>query len=207
MILKLLVHYVQNSLPRFDNSPAECYYIMKVIKMYESILEFSFPKFDELPELELYMDQVISLIDMKLSVFADESGKTATPTMINNYVKQKIINPPVKKKYNREHIAQLLMVFVLKRVFSVSETDRLLKGLLKNNTTENVYTEFCEYVEYALKIVFNETTERTYRKSTDNEVSKLFSSSALAFATKIFAEKLITNIPKEDEKDDKQNKK
>ncbi len=174
--------------------------------MYENILEFSFPKYDELPELDLYMDQVISLIDMKLISFADESGKTATPTMINNYVKQKIINPPVKKKYNREHIAQLFMIFVLKRVFSVAETDRLLKNLLKNDSIEKIYTKFCEYVEYALKIVFNES-ERTFEKTADNENSKLFSSTALAFATRIYAEKLITNIPKEDEKDDKQNKK
>ncbi len=179
---------------------------MKVIEMYENILEFSFPEYNELPELDLYMDQVISLIDMKLSAFADESGKTATPTMINNYVKQKIINPPVKKKYSREHIARLFMVFVLKRVFSVSETDRLLKSLLKDDSTEKVYTEFCKHIEYAVKVVFTES-EKNVEKISENKNAKLYSACALAFATKIYAEKLINNIPKEDEKNDKQNKK
>ena len=169
--------------------------------MYENILEFSFPGYDDLPEVDLYMDQVISLIDMKLSAFADEGGKTATPTMINNYVKQKIINPPVKKKYNREHIAQLFMVFVLKKVFSVSETDMLLKELLKDDDTLTVYSEFCRHIEYALKIVFGETGKAT-EKISDNKNAKLYSSSALAFATKIYAGKIIETFSKEDEKND-----
>lgn len=170
--------------------------------MNKNLLEFSFPEYKDLPELDLYMDQVISLIDMKLSVFADESGKTATPTMINNYVKQRIINPPVKKKYGREHISMLFIIFLLKRVFSVSETDTLLKNLLRDDSVDTVYTEFCRHIEYAIKVVFSESEENV-EKISDNKNSKYYSACALAFATKIYAEKLLNDFSKEDDEDEK----
>ncbi len=43
---------------------------------------------ERLPELDLYMDQVITLMDKQLTPFTtDGSDKLLTPSMINNYVK------------------------------------------------------------------------------------------------------------------------
>ncbi|MBQ9921517.1 MAG: DUF1836 domain-containing protein [Clostridia bacterium] len=61
----------------------------------KEILEFHLPRWDELPEIELYMDQVVYTLEKKLEIFAeDESQKIITSTMINNYVKQKVVKPP-----------------------------------------------------------------------------------------------------------------
>ena len=40
--------------------------------------------------------------------------------MINNYVKNRIIPPPVKKKYSREHLAKLIIICIMKPIMEIS---------------------------------------------------------------------------------------
>ena len=70
-----------------------------------------FPRWDDLPDIELYMDQVVSILEKNLSVFSN-GEKLITPSMINNYVKQKIVKPPVKKRYDKMHLAYLFVVCI-----------------------------------------------------------------------------------------------
>ena len=78
------------------------------------IVDFHCPRFQELPNIELYMDQVISLADKYLSVFTDTDGdRTITSTMVNNYVKQKVLAAPTNKKYSREQVACLFFICVV----------------------------------------------------------------------------------------------
>ena len=44
--------------------------------------------------------------------------KLLTPTMLNNYVKQKVVYPPKDKRYNEKHLAYLIVVCTLKQVFT-----------------------------------------------------------------------------------------
>ena len=66
------------------------------------------PSWESLPQLDLYMDQVMVLMERYLALFSDGKDKLITPSMINNYVKLGLIPPPVKKKYSREHLARLM---------------------------------------------------------------------------------------------------
>ncbi|MBQ6575327.1 MAG: DUF1836 domain-containing protein, partial [Lachnospiraceae bacterium] len=52
---------------------------------------------DELPAMELYMDQLTTFMDRKLSnlVRKPSKDKVLTKTMINNYAKNHLIHPPV----------------------------------------------------------------------------------------------------------------
>ncbi len=68
------------------------------------------PAWNELPTLELYMDQVVIVLNDYLGMYAAGEDKTVTQAMINNYVKQKLIPPPVKKKYSRVHLALLMII-------------------------------------------------------------------------------------------------
>ena len=58
---------------------------------------YDLPSWKELPDLPLYMDQVITLIGKYLGEYTKALGTHTllTPSMINNYVKQKIVKPPV----------------------------------------------------------------------------------------------------------------
>ena len=64
---------------------------------------YSLPKWDELPDIELYMDQIISLLEKYLKIYYETLGaeKTITSSMINNYVKLGTIPPPIKKRYSK----------------------------------------------------------------------------------------------------------
>ena len=75
------------------------------------------PLWNELPELDLYMDQVIGLMEKYLN--ASKKDKLITPSMINNYVKLGIMPPPQKKKYSKTHIAYLIIICSLKQVMPI----------------------------------------------------------------------------------------
>ena len=55
------------------------------------------PRWHELPDIELYMDQVITLIEKYLSpLITLEKHTLLTSSMVNNYVKHGLIPAPVK---------------------------------------------------------------------------------------------------------------
>ncbi len=43
-----------------------------------------------------------------------KEGHVITKSMINNYVKHTVIKPAINKKYNKEHIATLFVICILK---------------------------------------------------------------------------------------------
>ena len=96
----------------------------------KEILDFHLPRFDELPNIDLYMDQVLSIIENSLNIFSSENEENIiTKSMINNYVKQNVIEKPFKKRYKRFHVSYLIIISTLKRVLSISEISKVLNNL------------------------------------------------------------------------------
>ena len=61
------------------------------------ILNFHCPRWHEFPDIDLYMDQLVTILEKNLIVFEQIWGeKIITSTMINNYVKQKVVVPRSK---------------------------------------------------------------------------------------------------------------
>ncbi len=84
----------------------------------------------ELPDIDLYMDQVTTFMDARLGQhkrFAHD--KVLTKTMINNYAKNDLLPPPVKKKYSREHMLLLTFIYYFKSFLSISDIQSLLRPL------------------------------------------------------------------------------
>ena len=100
------------------------------------------PEWDDLHDLDLYMDQVISLLQRYLGQFPSPDEKGITSSMINNYVKQGVIPPPKKKRYNRIHLAYLVMVYILKTALSISQIRLLLVEELSSQDLSAFYTSF-----------------------------------------------------------------
>ena len=155
------------------------------------IIAFHCPRFRELPNIDLYMDQVISLADKYLSVFADtDSDKTITSTMVNNYVKQKVVAAPTNKKYAREQVACLFFICVVKQVLSISDISRLLQIQRDTYTEEQAYDYFCTELELALKAVFV-TRDFSYANTATHVTpeTELLRSAVMSFAHKIYVTK------------------
>ena len=73
----------------------------------EFMQSFHLPTWEELPDLELYMDQVVSLVIRYVNLQPHSALKDSilTASAVNNYVRLKLIPPPVKKRYSRIHLA------------------------------------------------------------------------------------------------------
>ena len=107
------------------------------------------PRWAELPDLALYMDQVLSLMARYLENCPGADGKGLTASMVNNYVKQGVLPPPVKKRYGREHLATLVMLCLLKPILPIASIRRLLDAELKEQSLESCYDAFCALYEQA----------------------------------------------------------
>ena len=156
--------------------------VAEKLRKWEGFLqEYELPAWDMLPGIELYMDQVIALLTQYLNFLPREEGadNIATPAMINNYVKQKVILPPVQKKYGREQLAQLMVVCLLKKVLSINEIAGLMELMIARFSPQEAYDSFCSALENALVKAF------TYKEwvappAAEGEAAVVAQSAALA---------------------------
>ncbi|RRD95208.1 DUF1836 domain-containing protein [Clostridiales bacterium COT073_COT-073] len=93
-------------------------------------------RWQEMPNFEIYSDQLITIVNQELAFMKIE----VTNSMINNYVKHKVMPLPVKKKYGQVHIAYLIMISLLKSTFSMEE----IKQYFQNFPIEKEYDKFCD---------------------------------------------------------------
>ena len=100
------------------------------------------PAWDRLPDIDLYMDQVLLLVDRCLRGFPGYEERGLTASMVNNYVKQGVMPPPVRKRYGRDHLACLLMICVLKPALPISAIKAVTERQLASRPLEQVYTDF-----------------------------------------------------------------
>lgn len=108
------------------------------------------PRWSELPDLWLYMDQVLIVVEGALRPLFPNDPVILTSTMVNNYVKQHVLTPSKKKKYQREHLATLITITVLKRVLSVAEIKIVLDRLALVGEAHAGYDRFCDQLERRL---------------------------------------------------------
>lgn len=122
-------------------------------KQYEEIIKSAVNDSDicieDIPSIDLYMDQIMTLIREKYASnkrFSDD--KLLTKTMINNYSKEGLIKPVKGKKYSREHIVQMLMIYSMKNTLSIQEIKSVFEGIAKDEdfdeTIIKCYEDFIE---------------------------------------------------------------
>lgn len=158
-------------------------------KWKEYILNYKLPRWDDLPDIGYYMDQVIEFTEKHLSNFStEESGKLISPSIINNYVKHKIIPAPVKKRYFKEQIALLIIVCILKPVIPISSIQSIINYELETKSLENLYNSFCTQQEKAYVDAINNSC---FSKENANETmcSISLKMSILSSSYKVLAHK------------------
>ena len=111
------------------------------------------PDWNSLPQLELYMDQVIILLTEYLSPLCrGGEEKAITASIINNYVRMKVMPPPVKKRYARTHLAYLIIICTLKQSLSISCIQRMLPPEHSEEEARTLYTDFVR--QYRASVAF-----------------------------------------------------
>ena len=188
---------------------------------------FSVTEADEIPKIDLYMDQVLQFLSERLRRTArkSEADKLLTKTMINNYVKNKVLIPPVKKKYGRDHILLLLVIYYMKNFLAIDDIRRIVEpvsekyarpttrsaeqfqGKKHRYSMSDVYTEVFEYVSRNVERFPDEVgkildeTDRAFETAPeeDREMLRRFNVicqlSADIYLRKLLIEKLLDETP------------
>lgn len=153
-----------------------------------SLKDFTLPKLEDFPTLDLYMDQVLTYITSKLTPLLDKED-FLTQSMINNYVKGKVINSPSAKKYNKVSIAQLFFINLMKQILSIAE----IKDILDKEFIEH-YNELVTFeeeiinknVSYLLDNIDIDDKQKLYRLALDLAIE--------AEVKKIIAHKILESL-------------
>lgn len=102
-------------------------------KMKQTLEELGLEKqitLNDLPDIDLYIDQVIQLFENTFgSVRRNDEDKVLTKTMINNYAKGKIFIPIKNKKYSKEHLILISLIYHLKGGLTLNDIKATLNGI------------------------------------------------------------------------------
>ena len=163
----------------------------KKFEDYFKLVKHKLPYWDELPEIDLYMDQVIVLMEKYLSFHKTNDNDTIiTHSMINNYVKLGIMPAPVKKKYSREHIAYLIIICTLKQALPISDIKKLIDIRVKKTSIEETLNFFSDLYDSTFNTII--TIGKKFSKKNEDE-DVLFADTALYMAIGSSASKYVAS--------------
>ena len=124
------------------------------LRRWEKYLEeYRLPDWDDIPNFGLYMEQVIVLVRQYVDYLPPElkEEQVVTPAAINNYVRNKIMPEPIKKRYYRVHIAYLIMICTLKQTLSISMLQVLIPLGIDEDSVRDMYISYAERYRLATK--------------------------------------------------------
>ncbi|MCR4904289.1 MAG: DUF1836 domain-containing protein [Butyrivibrio sp.] len=173
-------------------------------------------KVDEIPNIDLYMDQLTTFMDSRLrkTTRHPEDDKILTKTMINNYAKNDLLPPPVRKKYSRDHVILLLFIYYYKSILSINDIQLLLDPIKEkihisedeNLSLADIYKEIYEMEDDHLNtfrddiIRSSEVSKTMFTDSPEDEKESLqmFAFISLlsydVFLKKLIIEKMLDNF-------------
>ncbi len=132
------------------------------LKAYlQGVSSFAFPKYKELPGVELYMEQVLKYINGTLDSLTLGQEKMLTSFMANNYVKAKMIDPPVKKRYTKDQIGYLMAICLMKSTISMADMSLLLE--LDSHVSADKGRLYAFWADMENSIL-SETAEKSFRR-------------------------------------------
>ncbi len=167
---------------------------LSILKQFAAhLLDYHLPRWEELPDFDLYMDQVITLIERYLNILNDGKETIMTASMVNNYVKLKLIPKPNKKKYNKEHIAYLVAITLLKQILTISEVRDGIAYQAKISGTHNAYNLYCEEQEKAFALCATQILKEEALPSQEDipYEAMVVKMAAQALAQKLVAQKIV----------------
>ena len=127
----------------------------ELVQLMEQLRTHLPVRWEQFPDFPLYMDQVLSYMDRQVLRFEDDDGLTSA--MVNNYTKGGLLPRAEGKKYNREHLAYLTVICILKRVMSAKDMGITLEAQLRQQpSVEAGYDRFRESLSEAMNHIADE---------------------------------------------------
>ena len=151
---------------------------------------FSLPRYRELPSVGLYLDQTVQLVN---SCFRGFPGVELTPSMVSNYVKQRLIPAPQKKVYTAEQLARLMFIAAVKPVVPL-EGLRLMFGIQEGSYALcTAYDYFCDEFENMLFAAFGVAPAAQGLGETRSAAKDLLRNTVSAIVNKIYLDRYLSD--------------
>lgn len=164
------------------------------MKIAQPIWDFRMPRYSEIPNVGLYLDQVAKYISEYLEPLGENP---LTSSMISNYVKKHLIEPPVRKQYGRDHIAYLFFITAAKNILSLDALRNFIEVQRRSYPLPVAYDYFCRQLESILQFAFELTDTVDVVGEETSDEKRLFYSCIAAIAQKIYLEKCLEAIAAE----------
>ncbi len=158
-----------------------------IIELLDKILQnMDLVRPEEIPNIDLYMDQVTTFMDRQLGKLRRfEDDKTLTKTMINNYAKNDLLPPPIKKKYSKDHVLVLTFIYYFKNVLSINDINTVLNPITDKYfqkedgiNLEAIYKEICSIGSNIISTMKDDVTSKldlSMKSFENNEAFNLLS--------------------------------
>jgi len=152
------------------------------------IKNFRMPRYHELPNVGLYLEQTAKYIN---SFLLPLGCMEITTSMISNYVKQKLIDGPIKKQYYADQIAYLFFIAIAKNVLSMEHIRELFNRQKETYGNQVAYDYFCCELENHIFYLFGlkDTLEQIGTTSSTTKMmlrSVLISTSHIIYLNSFF---------------------
>ncbi len=178
--------------------------ITEKLLYWKSFLQnYRLPNWEQIPNFGLYMEQVLVLLSEYLDYMPPElkAEQFVTAASINNYVRNKFMPKPDKKKYYRIHIAYLIMICSLKERLSISTIHKMIPVGIPEEQVKRIYDayaskqraaaeHFIDQVEEIASPILG-TGEKQSGFSADSENDLISTSAIMSCLYGLFAEKLL----------------
>lgn len=174
------------------------------LRRWETYLhDYRLPSWEEIPDLGLYMEQVLALLRQYLDYLPPElkDEQFITAATINNYVRNRFMPEPCRKKYYRVHIAYLIMICTLKQTLSIATLHSMIPVGLSEQEVHEIYSAYAEKHRLAAEYFIQQVRlaagpilahEKTHCALATSETSELISEIAiLSGLSRLLAEKLL----------------
>lgn len=159
--------------------------------------ELKLPRYKDLPDFGIYSEQLVEIVNKALEAMFDKDNKL-TKSMVNNYVKHKIMPSPIKKRYFRNHIVYCIVITVFKNNLSIAEIDGGILHELKKSSIEESYNYFCDKIESVMRLIIdilgkqdNPDTKMTATIDVDLDKRNGLTLAIVSVCTKVITQKLL----------------
>lgn len=160
-------------------------------KVLQIIKNFQLPAYRDIPELGLYLDQTVKYIN---TIYESLPNLEITSSMVSNYVKQGIIERPIKKCYSRDQICYLIFIVIAKTVCSMDDIKLLFNEQNKAYPAEIAYEYLRLELDNVLSYVFGLKDTIDHVGTTNTLTKTLLRNTIMSVSYKVFLDLMIQEI-------------
>lgn len=159
----------------------------KYTKWQDQMRTVKLPKWEDLPKFDLYMDQLVAVVNEAIGPLGMD---TVTKSMVNNYVKNKATFAPVKKRYQTVHVADIIIISLLKPVFSIKDIREGIDAITKQQFPKQAYDEFIEMLEDKLHHI----ADGKVQLQNDTDIERLLNAIADTITNRLIANEIFADM-------------